>query len=241
MAANPRSRQSPSRNSSAPGRAPGRSTRSRRGRARPTSAATSPGSSRSQNGWARTAAPPASWMISIASGASASAARRRPSLRARATPRRRRSSPLASRRRPWRCGPADRRGVPRLGDRILETHRDALGIEALDDLLGAGHPLGRWARSQAGAIPWSCPPSTRACACHRGVRAHTRSRSRAPVRLQPPSRLRGLRNTIDRVVVGEGERRHSRLRRRGDHLRGRQLAVGVRGMALQVHHRRRRI
>jgi hypothetical protein len=63
-----------------------------------------------------------------------------------------------------------------------------------------------------------------------------RRHQRDPVRARG---LVGLGDAVDRVVVGEGQRRHPGFRCRGDHPAGRQLAVGEGRMRLQVEHQAR--
>ena len=135
---------------------------------------------------------------------------------------------------------ADRGGIARLGDRVLESDRDTLGVESLDDLLRSGDPLALGAlacrRDGNRVHPVAEHVHVIGASVNTGHlgRGHKRQSRRLGC-------LGGLRYAIDAVVVGERERRDTRLRGTRDDLRRRELAVGVGRMALQVQHRRRSI
>ena len=134
------------------GRGRGRDRRPRRHRDRDRRSGRRPAPGiESQKGWARTAAPPASWISSTASAAVGQ--RRETNAFAPGTRYSSKKAPIspAWSRRPWRYGGDPQMRHRRLGDRVLEADRDAEGVEPLDDLAGARHPL-PWARSQEGAI-----------------------------------------------------------------------------------------
>ena len=134
-------------------------------------------------------------------------------------------------------GPAHRRRIARHRDRVLEADRHTLGVEPLDDLLRPGDALALRAltgRRDHGRVH---PVAQHVHVIDAAVDARHLRRGDQ----HDPSLARGLAglgHSIDPVVVGEREGRHARLHGGRHHARGRELAVGVRRMALQVDHRR---
>ena len=174
-----------------------------------------------------TATPPASWISSTACSAVGQAPGHE-RLRARHQVLLEEGAEVAGRAgRPGDVGAADRERVAGLPHRVLEVEVEPLAAELLDDLPGPGHPLVLGPLAGGGDRPEVDPVAADVEVFGELVDAgHLDRRHQLDrVLLGRPSRLG---DPGDRVVVGQGQRRHARLGGPRHHLGGRQLAVGDR-------------